>query len=83
LEEFLDRLFASIDDCPTSLREIFAHLAKALEKKFPQEPNIKYIGVSGFLFLRFICAAILGPKLFNIMLGRSFNTSNSFFFFHC
>jgi hypothetical protein len=81
LEEFLDRLYASIDECPTSMRGIFAHLASELEKKFPQEPNIKYIGVSGFLFLRFICAAILGPKLFNIMPGIIHYILLSFLFF--
>jgi hypothetical protein len=69
LDTFLEGLYASIDQCPTSMREIFSYLVKELEKKFPNEPNIKYIGVSGFLFLRFICAAILGPKLFGIMPG--------------
>jgi hypothetical protein len=67
LDQLLQKIYASADLCPTSLREIFAHLSKEVSRRFPQEPNIKYIGVSGFLFLRFICAAILGPKLFSIM----------------
>jgi Ras GTPase-activating protein 3 len=38
-----------------------------VQKRFPFEPEARYIGVSGFLFLRFVGAAILGPKLFDIM----------------
>lgn len=34
--------------------------------RFPSEPNIRYIVVSGFIFLRFFCPAILGPKLFGL-----------------
>lgn len=31
----------------------------------------RYTGVSGFVFLRLICPAILGPKLFHIVRGTS------------
>jgi len=50
---------------------IFHHITVEVEKRFPEEKDVRYIGVSGFLFLRFIGAAILGPKLFEIMEGIS------------
>lgn len=52
-------------DYYSSLRVIFAHIVSEVEKKFPEEPDARYIGVSGFLFLRFICAAILGAYLYS------------------
>lgn len=34
--------------------------------RFPDEPNIRYMAVSGFIFLRFFGPALLGPKLFGL-----------------
>jgi len=36
-------------------------------KKFPNNENVRYTAVGGFLFLRFFAPAILGPKLFGII----------------
>jgi hypothetical protein len=66
LNSLLNKLYLSADDCPTSLRTIFQHVQQEVVKKFPGDPVVRYTGVSGFLFLRFICAAILGPKLFDL-----------------
>lgn len=34
--------------------------------RFPEHSNVRYVAVSGFIFLRFFAAAILGPKLFGL-----------------
>lgn len=66
LEDLLDRIYHSADKCPPDLRDIFYHIQNEVQKKFPNERTVKFTGVSGFLFLRFICPAILGPKLFDM-----------------
>ncbi|XP_049847937.1 uncharacterized protein LOC126304993 [Schistocerca gregaria] len=60
-----DSIYASADKCPATLRDVFHHIQVETEKKFA-DPRVRYTSVSGFLFLRFIVAAILGPKLFNL-----------------
>jgi len=52
--------------CPPPLRLIFAHLSDEVAKKYPDNENLRYTAVSGYLFLRFFAAAILGPKLFGL-----------------
>jgi hypothetical protein len=69
LSSLLDRLYNSADECPTSLRTIFQHVQQEVIRKFPDDPVVRYTGVSGFLFLRFLCASILGPKLFDLKDG--------------
>lgn len=65
---------------------MFSHLQRRLTEKFSDpsssntngakspEPDLaglaRYTGVSGFVFLRLICPAILGPKLFYIVRGE-------------
>jgi len=66
-QALLDSMNEKKDDFPNSLRIIFSHLTKELHAKFPEEEYIGYIGVSSFLFLRLICAAINSPKLFKLM----------------
>lgn len=66
LEDLLDRIYQSADKCPPDLRDIFYHIQNEVQKKFPNERTVKFTGVSSFLFLRFICPAILGPKLFDM-----------------
>ncbi|CAO3665374.1 unnamed protein product [Umbelopsis ramanniana] len=60
--------------CPLELRSIFSHLRSAIVKKFildDEEENnrqtIRYNCVSGFIFLRLICPAILSPRLFGLV----------------
>ncbi|KAG0379177.1 hypothetical protein BGX24_001467 [Mortierella sp. AD032] len=71
----------SINHFPKELLRVFSHLQRRLTEKFSEpssngtrslEPNelaglARYTGVSGFVFLRLICPAILGPKLFYIV----------------
>eukprot|EP00028_Trichosphaerium_sp_Am-I-7-wt_P000942 CAMPEP_0168526880 /NCGR_PEP_ID=MMETSP0405-20121227/12253_1 /TAXON_ID=498012 /ORGANISM="Trichosphaerium sp, Strain Am-I-7 wt" /LENGTH=559 /DNA_ID=CAMNT_0008549851 /DNA_START=306 /DNA_END=1985 /DNA_ORIENTATION=+ len=67
LDKFLTSLYDKTDSCPTPLREIFYHLQHEAKRKFPSNPVVKYTSVSGFLFLRFINAALLAPDAFDIM----------------
>lgn len=66
LDSALERIYKSADQCPPDLRDIFFHIQESVQEKFPEDRLVKFIGVSGFLFLRFICPAILGPKLFDL-----------------
>eukprot|EP01126_Amoeba_proteus_P043810 TRINITY_DN482_c0_g2_i4.p1 TRINITY_DN482_c0_g2~~TRINITY_DN482_c0_g2_i4.p1 ORF type:complete len:603 (-),score=163.63 TRINITY_DN482_c0_g2_i4:197-2005(-) len=67
LDLLFNRIYASTMYFPNSLRIIFSHLINEVQERFPENPNVRYIGVSGFLFLRFISAALLGPKLFDLV----------------
>eukprot|EP01137_Pigoraptor_chileana_P021992 Opistho-2@86394 len=61
-----DAIFKSINNCPAIFRQQFAHIRELVLTQFPQDPVIKYTAVSGFIFLRFFCPAILGPQLFDM-----------------
>ncbi|KNE66194.1 hypothetical protein AMAG_10437 [Allomyces macrogynus ATCC 38327] len=62
----VERLVATIDDFPPQLRSVFAMLRARVMRKWRDHPECNYTVVSSFLFLRFINAAILGPKLFGL-----------------
>eukprot|EP01122_Echinamoeba_exundans_P003638 TRINITY_DN13719_c0_g1_i1.p1 TRINITY_DN13719_c0_g1~~TRINITY_DN13719_c0_g1_i1.p1 ORF type:complete len:815 (-),score=158.97 TRINITY_DN13719_c0_g1_i1:62-2506(-) len=73
MENLVSRMTAvwnSIQMCaefvPQQIRSVFAHMAKCCRQKWPNDPNVSYLAASGFLFLRFFCAAILNPHLFNL-----------------
>ncbi|EGC35023.1 hypothetical protein DICPUDRAFT_79261 [Dictyostelium purpureum] len=57
-EKFTDAIIDSVEYLPISLREISYYLQKEVVKKFPDN---KYSSVGGFIFLRFLCPAILAP----------------------
>jgi hypothetical protein len=65
-KELLTFLVDSVAHCPVSLRQIFNNLQEEVVKKFPEIEDLRYTCVSGYLFLRFFAAAILGPKLFGL-----------------
>eukprot|EP01130_Rhizamoeba_saxonica_P016518 TRINITY_DN7653_c0_g1_i1.p1 TRINITY_DN7653_c0_g1~~TRINITY_DN7653_c0_g1_i1.p1 ORF type:complete len:819 (-),score=184.87 TRINITY_DN7653_c0_g1_i1:54-2297(-) len=55
-------------NCPVHFRNIFEHIQGEVRKKFPEESDIIcYTGPSGFIFLRFFCAALLTPKNFGLL----------------
>ena len=59
--------------CPPELRAIFRHIRACADDRYGNFlRNIKYSSVSGFLFLRFFCPAVLNPKLFGLLKGESF-----------
>lgn len=70
LQEYVERVFKAIINsavrCPPVLCQIFHDLRECAAKYFPQNKEIRYSVVSGFIFLRFFAPAILGPKLFDL-----------------
>ncbi|KAJ5814734.1 hypothetical protein N7474_006511 [Penicillium riverlandense] len=59
---------ASTSRCPPELRLIFRHVRACAEDRYGDFlRTVTYSSVSGFLFLRFFCPAILNPKLFGLL----------------
>ncbi|KAK9452859.1 hypothetical protein V1511DRAFT_463489, partial [Dipodascopsis uninucleata] len=72
LEKYLNELWGSIKAstkyCPPSLRRIFHSIRVQIENRFGEfVMSASYSGISGFLFLRFFCPAVLNPKLFGLV----------------
>lgn len=60
----------SAQKCPAELRYIFRHIKACAEDKYGDFlRSVSYSSVSGFLFLRFFCPAVLTPKLFGLLKG--------------
>ncbi|XP_011503859.1 PREDICTED: ras GTPase-activating protein 1 [Ceratosolen solmsi marchali] len=67
LDEVTLSIFTSPDVCSKSLRYICFCLQRAVVSKWPQERLVRTRVVSGFIFLRLLCPAILNPKSFNLI----------------
>ncbi|KAK5154038.1 hypothetical protein LTR04_006104 [Oleoguttula sp. CCFEE 6159] len=60
----------SVNRCPPELRIIFRHVRACAEDRYGDFlRSVSYSSVSGFLFLRFFCPAVLNPKLFGLLEG--------------
>lgn len=58
--------------CPKELRRIFRFIRDMAADRFGDVmPSKVYTSVSSFLFLRFFCAAMLSPKMFGLLKGKS------------
>ncbi|KAJ5779583.1 hypothetical protein N7457_007303 [Penicillium paradoxum] len=58
----------SASRCPAELRRIFRHVRACADDRYGDFlRSVTYSSVSGFLFLRFFCPAILNPKLFGLL----------------
>lgn len=54
--------------CPPELRQILKYIRAVAEDRYGDFlRTVTYTSVSGFLFLRFFCPAILNPKLFGLL----------------
>ncbi|KNC51598.1 uncharacterized protein AMSG_07506 [Thecamonas trahens ATCC 50062] len=67
----------SADSCPAGMVSIFNAISRACASKWPEpeHANVRYIAVSGFLFLRFFVPAILTPKVFDFSSEQPSKTS--------
>ncbi|XP_034528331.1 rasGAP-activating-like protein 1 isoform X5 [Ailuropoda melanoleuca] len=68
LGPIVDAIVGSVGRCPPAMRLVFKQLRQRVEERFPQaeHEDVKYLAISGFLFLRFFAPAILTPKLFDL-----------------
>lgn len=61
----------SASKCPSDMRAVLKHLRSCAEDRYGRHVRtVKYTSVSGFLFLRFFCPAILNGKLFGLLEGK-------------
>jgi hypothetical protein len=66
--ELWDCIATSVDRLPPELRHILKYIRAVAEDRYGDFlRTVSYTSVSGFLFLRFLCPAILNPKLFGLL----------------
>jgi hypothetical protein len=70
-EDLWKAIYNSASRCPQELRIIFRHIRACAEDRYGDFlRTVTYSSVSGFLFLRFFCPAVLNPKLFGLLEGE-------------
>jgi hypothetical protein len=52
---------------PDEMRVLFGHIQQTVMDRFGKDQNARYTSVSGFLFLRLFCPAILSPRSFELV----------------
>lgn len=69
MEDVWRRIRDSAGRCPNDIKRIFAAIRQQVDKRFEQSLSLtaRYAGISGIVFLRFYCPAILYPKLFGLL----------------
>lgn len=64
-------IYAASNKCPVELRLVFRHIRTCAEDRYGDFlRTVQYSSVSGFLFLRFFCPAVLNPHLFGLLKGK-------------
>ncbi|TPX48503.1 hypothetical protein SeLEV6574_g01999 [Synchytrium endobioticum] len=58
-QAFLNAILSSGYKFPRALKEVCMHIAKVVSERFPEA---KIMAVGGFVFLRFLCPAIVSPE---------------------
>ncbi|KAA0716615.1 Ras GTPase-activating protein 1 [Triplophysa tibetana] len=67
LSELVEKIFMAAEILPPTLRYIYGCLQTSVQQKWPTNTTMRTRVVSGFVFLRLICPAILNPRMFNII----------------
>lgn len=63
-----ESIASSAKRCPAELRQILKFIRAVADDRYGDFlRTVSYTSVSGFLFLRFFCPAILNPKLFGLL----------------
>lgn len=63
---FFNAITSSMSRCPQVMCEIFSVLKELAIKFFPDNKEVCYFVISGFVFLRFFAPSILNPRLFEL-----------------
>ncbi|KAJ3291664.1 Ras GTPase-activating protein 1 [Borealophlyctis nickersoniae] len=68
---FWNAIQKSAPQCPRQLVQLFCSTKDKISQRWPEPSSrgehARYSAVSGFIFLRFFCPAILSPRLFGII----------------
>lgn len=67
LDQVTQSIFTSPESCPRSVRFICNCLQKSVVAKWPGERLVRTRVVSGFIFLRLLCPALLNPRQFGLV----------------
>ncbi|XP_023333542.1 ras GTPase-activating protein 1 [Eurytemora carolleeae] len=67
LDDITESIFMSSEACPRTLRYICHCLQRDVQARWPNERLVKTRVVSGFIFLRLLCPAILNPRQFGLL----------------
>uniref|UniRef100_A0A8D8YL03 Ras GTPase-activating protein 3 n=1 Tax=Cacopsylla melanoneura TaxID=428564 RepID=A0A8D8YL03_9HEMI len=66
IEDIVKCITSSVSHTPPLMCSLFHELRGAAARRFPDNQDVQYSVVSGFVFLRFFAPAILGPRLFGL-----------------
>ncbi|XP_026688354.1 ras GTPase-activating protein 1-like [Diaphorina citri] len=67
LDDVTLSIFMCADACPRTLRFICHCLQRSVLHKWPHERFVRTRVVSGFIFLRLLCPALLNPRQFGLL----------------
>jgi len=67
LDDITESIFMSSEACPRTLRYICCCLQRDVSNKWQGDKFVKTRVVSGFIFLRLLCPAILNPRQFGLL----------------
>jgi len=63
-QDLLDRVLSSANVCPLLFRQVMGHTREKVDDVFP---NMTHAVVGGFVFLRFLCPAIIAPDQYGLI----------------
>jgi len=67
LDDITESIFMSSEACPRTLRYVCWCLQRDVQGRWPNDRLVKTRVVSGFIFLRLLCPAILNPRMFGLL----------------